>query len=188
MSFWILTTITVQLGGVSSFIDFTYLQQRISSKAIFGLSAFIRVLFSARYDKNVNLSGEDSLKRVTALIDNYVVLPILHHKNVDNKKLYNEEWSKIPDPYLAERVWCASHAALTKSKFLPVHFLSRGLGEHRFELPADMPLEKSFRWKNYKASVRQALRGTLGESGLVDEIVSWSISSKNKGKNWWKQF
>ena len=78
-----------------------------------------------------DLSSKDQRSRIVMMRERYTVSQFFVTRTEIAKTLYSKIWSRIGDNYLAERVWCFLHAALTRTGFVSSHFLMRGLGEHR---------------------------------------------------------
>ena len=117
--------------GHASFINFDelfYLETGgISRKFWFGVKTFI----APRYDRPVALDNCNAKVRLQNLADQYIVNQFFVTRTKLLKTLYNEPISTIRDTHLSEYAICYAHAALARSKYIPVLYMLRGIGNHR---------------------------------------------------------
>ena len=95
------------------------------------LSFVARVAVCGRYDNFTNLSSNNSFSRISAIQQDYIVSQFFVIRKTLAVQIYNNQWTEFSNPYYAEVASCVAHAALARTKFLPCHFLMRGIGEHR---------------------------------------------------------
>lgn len=171
--------------GASGYINFLALQERVKAQKNSSLFQYLKVLISARYDNEIDLTHDQFRQRLHTLATHYNVSQFFVTRTALSKRLYGEAWSEISEPYLAERVWCFSHSILAKSKFLPVHFLTRGLGAHRPEQKKLTTGEQKIRWQkceNTIIKVANELSLTQKETSLLVSISCSTDQPKSEGK------
>ena len=91
----------------------------------------VRTALCGRYDNFTDLSSANCFSRISAIRKDYIVTQFFVTRASLAVQIYNKQWTKISNPYIGEVASCIAHAALARTKFLPCHFLMRGVGKHR---------------------------------------------------------
>lgn len=136
--------------GAMGFVNFSAIQNLADANSLSKIIFKFRTLCSDRYDGKSDLSQASSSARISSLVKNYIVSQFFVTRTDIAKRIYTADWSSSKEPHLAERVWCFAHATHTRTKFIPTHFLLRGLGLHRPVIPNNVD-EKS---KNFGKRVQ----------------------------------
>ena len=169
--------------GACGFVEFQPLQRVFVSKKKPSLAFYTKTLLSDRYDAPSDLSHRQAQSRVNSLYSNYIVAQFFVTRTEIAKNLWSEAWAKIPDPYLAERVWSLSHAALVRTKFISCHYLLRGLGVHR---PAQKKFGEEKRsndsWKLFVPEVEEAFSHLNLDAATTQLLVELATNPLGRNK------
>ena len=169
--------------GACGYLEFQPLQRFFFSKKPPPLAFYAKILLSDRYDSPSDLSQSQAQLRVESLHRNYIVAQFFVTRTAIAKNLWSDAWTKIPDAYLAERVWSLSHAALVRTKFISCNYLLRGLGAHR---PAQKKVagEKLFNmnWSSSVSEVEAAFGQLSLDAGTKKMLVEIATNPLDRNK------